>query len=128
MSLALLPLHYLYWHYLLAWRDGWQIYRDFLWFVGHFFSLKTLLRTWLQPWRRLGEPYQGSFDLTAWLSTLIVNLLMRLVGLIVRTFLLASGVLAWLLVFGAGLVAALVWLVLPWLTLGLLAAGLYLLI
>ncbi len=128
MSLAGLPVHYLYWHYLLAWRDGWQIYRDLLWFVGHFFSINILIKTWFSPWRRLGETYRGNFDLGAWLAALIINLAMRLVGIIARTTLIVVGGLSWILILLFGLVVIIIWLLLPLGLLGLLAMAIYLLI
>lgn len=128
MSLAGLPVHYLYWHYFLAWRDGWQIYRDLLWFVNHFFSINLLVKTWFSPWRRLGETYRGGFNLSAWLAALVINLTMRLVGIIARTALITVGVLSWLLVFLSGLVSVFIWLLLPLVLLGLLATAIYLLI
>ena len=128
MSLAGLPVHYLYWHYLLAWRDGWQIYRDWLWFVGYFFSIKLLVKTWFSPWRRLGETYRGSFDLGAWLSVRIINLTMRLVGIIARTALIIVGSLCWVSMLLTGFVVTLIWLLLPPAWLGLLAVAIYLLI
>ena len=128
MSLTLLPLHYLYWHYVLAWRDGFRIYRDLLWFVGHFFSIPTLIKTWLSPWRRLGETYQGGLDPEAWFSALLVNLLMRVVGALARTILILIGLLTWLVTALAGVVMAAVWLVLPFIPLILITLALDLLI
>ena len=128
MSLALLPLHYLYWHYVLAWRDGFRIYRDLLWFVGHFFSIPTLIRTWLSPWRRLGETYEGGLDPAAWFSALLVNLLMRVVGALARTVLILVGLLTWLVTALVGVVMVAVWLVLPFIPLILLVMALDLLI
>ena len=128
MSLALLPLHYLYWHYVLAWRDGFRIYRDLLWFVGHFFSIPTLIRTWLSPWRRLGETYEGGLDPAAWFSALLVNLLMRVVGALARTVLILVGLLTWLVTALVGIVMVAVWLVLPFIPLILLVMALDLLI
>ena len=128
MSLALLPLHYLYWHYVLAWRNGFRIYRDLLWFVGHFFSIPTLIRTWFSPWRRLGETYEGGLDPAAWFSALLVNLLMRLVGALARTILILIGLLTWLVTALAGVVMAAVWLVLPFIPLILITLALDLLI
>ena len=128
ISLAVLPLHYLYWHYLLAWRDAWRLYGDVLWFVARFFSIIPSIKTWLSPWRRLGETYSGGLDPAAWFSAVIVNLLMRLVGAVARTALIVVGVLVWLLTLITGPAVGLIWLVLPPLVLVLLGVALYLLI
>ncbi len=128
MSLAILSLHYLYWHYLLTWRDAWRLYRDIFWFVGHFFSIIPSIKTWASPWRRLGETYGGGLDPAAWFGTLIVNLLMRLVGAVARTALIVVGAIVWLLVLMAGPAVGLVWLFLPPLVLAFLGLALYLLI
>lgn len=120
MPIFLLPFSYLGWHYTLAFLDLFQIYRNFLWFIYHFFSLPVLGRTLLAPWRRLGEDYPSHLDLGGTLATLFINSLMRLVGFLIRSAVLIFGSLIWL---AAALLGSLVffgWLVLPW----LLAVGL----
>lgn len=113
MPLLVLPVNYLWWHYTLAWRDLSLIYRNFLWFTYHFFSLSVLAQTLFAPWKRLGESYPTHFDLAATMSALLINSLMRIVGFLFRSVMLIVGVLAWLAVFILGLLAFVLWLVLP---------------
>lgn len=113
MPLLVLPFNYLWWHYTLAWRDLGLIYRNFLWFTYHFFSLPVLARTLFAPWKRLGESYPTHFDLAATLSTLLINSLMRIVGFLFRSVMLIVGVAVWGAVFSLGLLVFVLWLVLP---------------
>lgn len=125
MSLLVISLHYLWWHYTLAWRDLFSIYRNFLWFVWHFFSVGPLFSTLLSPWRRLGEEYRGGFDLGAIVSVWLVNILMRSVGFIFRSLMIVFALAAWLLVFAAGLVFIFLWPFLPLAAAALLLMGVY---
>jgi hypothetical protein len=113
MALFLLPWRYLFWHYVLAWADWWRLYREVVLFTARFFSLATLVRTLFAPWRRLGEAYPEHFDPNAFFAALIVNTLMRGVGVLIRLILLFVGSCALLLVILAGLISMVVWLALP---------------
>ena len=84
---------YITWHYSAAliafWKTGYELLR----FLYHFFSVPVLVGTLFSPWRRLGEHQLGRWQLGAWLSSLIVNGLMRLVGSIIRLIFLLTGIL-----------------------------------
>jgi hypothetical protein len=114
MSLLALPLSYLGWHYTLALQDLAGIYRNILRFVYHFFSLPVLVRTIFAPWRRLGEAYpSGMLDISGKLAAFFINSMMRLVGAIIRLWMILFGSLVWLLAAILGLVTFVLWLVLP---------------
>lgn len=125
MFLLVLPLRYLWWHFTSAFRDIFFIYRSFLGFVYNFFSLPILATTLFSPWRRLAEEYPRGFNISGWLSTLIVNTLMRLVGFCVRLIMLAVGLFAWLMVLVLGLGFFVVWFFLPFALLLLLIISFY---
>ncbi|MBI2100682.1 MAG: hypothetical protein HYT47_01535 [Candidatus Vogelbacteria bacterium] len=117
---------YLGWHYSAALVAWWRIDVNILWFLFHFFSIGLVLRTLFSPWRRLAENYPRRFVPTAIAGAVVVNLLMRLVGLTIRLFFLsfALAVLigAWLL----GWIVLVVWLLAPFLIVSLFSAGFYL--
>lgn len=109
---------YLSWHYSAALLALFNIWRNFVWFTYHFFSIGLLTRTLFSPWRRLGEDYKkGSLDVESWFETLVVNTLMRAVGVLVRLAVIIFGSLALVLITIAILPALVAWLFLP------LAAG-----
>ena len=109
---------YAKWHYGQGLRELFGVAQNFLWFVAHFFSFKLLLRTLFSPWKRLGENYGGGFDLAAFASTLVVNTLMRVVGLVTRLIILLIGSVSYLFVFIFAFFIVLVWIFAPFILLG----------
>lgn len=128
MGVLLLPLHYVWWHYVLVWLDIARLYIDFIAATANLFSLKILVRTWWLPWRRLGEAYPNHFSPGEYLSTFIINTLMRMVGIIIRSILLVVGVVACVLVALAGLLGVALWLILPFIILALVVLGVALMV
>ena len=118
--------NYFGWHYRLALVAWWRIYRNLLWFLFNFFSVALLFRTLAAPWRRLNEAYPKGFNPGVIVETLVVNGLMRLFGLAVRSvFLLAAALVLTVAALGGWFILAL-WLVAPGLILLWLILGFYL--
>lgn len=114
MSFTSIILSYLWWHYTTALVRFTSIYRDIVSFVFDFFSLKVLLKSFVAPWRRLGEEYPKSFfDFTETLSVFVINTLMRIVGMFVRLILIIIGVLVLIIACLFYPLLFLCWLVLP---------------
>ncbi len=119
---------YLLWHYGRALTDFLEVWRNLFWFVGRFFSVGVLTRTLFAPWRRLSETYSGhGFDLEAIGGALIINVLMRIVGLVVRAITLLIALVVFLLLIFVGVIGFFVWLFLPIVIPGLALIGLGLL-
>lgn len=104
---------YFSWHYGRAFVDMFHIWMNFLWFVFNFFSISALLETLFDPWKRMGESYPKGFDIAGVISTLVVNLLMRVVGVMVRLIVLCIGLALALVVFVAGLTIGILWALTP---------------
>jgi hypothetical protein len=115
--------NYIVWHYTKAFHNVWGIWANFLWFVYHFFSLPILARTFFDPWQRMGEEYKKGFDPKEFFSTLVVNTLMRIVGVFMRFFVMVIGLVSLGAVFFLGIVSFVVWAALPVLILFFLAKG-----
>lgn len=113
MKIWLVPLHYLVWHYTLALADLTAVLGNLLWYLYHFFSFSTLIRTLFSPWRRMGESYPHGFDPAGILSTFVVNMLMRLVGLLMRLIILIAGCLMMIVALVLAIIFFLIWLLLP---------------
>lgn len=104
---------YLTWHYTKAFADIFVVWGNFLWFVLHFFSVPVLFRTLFSPWRRLHEVYQKGFDPGAFFGTLIVNLIMRVVGVAIRIAFIIIGLVFFLFVLVTGILFFLFWIIAP---------------
>ena len=92
------------------------------------FSLPQLSRSWFAPYKRITESRGGHLDFESIASYVIINLLSRIVGGLVRTVLIAIGLLALVFVIGAGFVIYAFWMVAPLTIIGLLGMGLSLLL
>lgn len=124
--LALIPA-YIMWHYTRALREYWHHTENVLWFIGHFFSLATLVRTFFAPWRRLDADKAEHEKLGDMFSRLIFNTIMRVVGAFLRFWILLVGISVLVLaavMFAGGFI---VWLILPFIIVAMLIRGIALL-
>ncbi|HBT81715.1 TPA: hypothetical protein DEB04_03275 [Candidatus Giovannonibacteria bacterium] len=124
MALAIFIREYFIWHYGSALKDILELAKNFFWFFYHFFSIPLLAKTLLSPIWRLSEKYRRGFDPQALFETLIVNLISRLVGFILRTILLLAGLLVELFLLLALIPVFAAWIFLPLLIPLLFLAGL----
>ncbi|NTV44325.1 MAG: hypothetical protein HGA67_01340 [Candidatus Yonathbacteria bacterium] len=119
---------YLWWHYTTAVSDLTKTGKTLVWFVGHFFSFGTLIRTLFNPWKRMGEKYPSVIDFWSFFEVLLVNTLMRIVGTVTRLALIVIGAVA---LFFSVLLYALsfvLWFLAPFIIAGIAALGAYLLL
>ena len=119
---------YFIWHYTRALAELFVISRDFLWFVYHFFSISILSRSLLSPWQRLDERYKKGFRIGATLETFILNTLMRIVGFLIRSFVILVGLATLALVFVVEIAFFLSWILLPIIIAVLLVSGIRLML
>lgn len=119
---------YFFWHYTTALKELLAICRNFLWFVYHFFSIDVLSKTLFSPWQRMDEQYKKGFDISAIFQTFIVNTLMRIVGFLIRGFVILVGIAILIIVLAVEIVFFASWLVLPIIIVVLLVSGIRLLL
>jgi hypothetical protein len=96
---------------------------NLLWFVIHFFSLPQMVRSWFSPWKRITEERKKSWDLEDFFGSLLINLLSRIIGALMRTFVIMVGLLAFLIIFVGGLTVYILWTVAPALIVFLIIIG-----
>lgn len=114
MGILSVAKNYLVWHYSTAYADMFSVWLNYLWFVNHLFSVPDVLRSWFSPFKRLEEE-RGSL-LThpqEFFASLFVNLIMRLVGTIIRTALLLIALACFVTVLIGGILFFVLWTVLP---------------
>lgn len=91
---AIIP-YYLYWHYTKGFKNLNYNFVSLLIFEYHFFSLKVLFSTLFQPFQRIHESYSKNIlDVEGFFSSLVINTLMRLIGFVVRAFIITMGLCA----------------------------------
>lgn len=113
MKILLIIPYYLSWHYSRALKNFVSIWFNLVSFVFSFFSVPTLFKTLFAPYKRLKEEYSGGFDPEDFFGTIIVNTLMRIVGLFLRSILIIIGLICTISTFILGGFSFFIWLLLP---------------
>jgi len=128
MRFLAVVVHYLIWHYTRALVEFSHIYKNIIAFVYNFFSVPILIRSYFAPWRRMGEAYPKNVLNFAELgSVLAVNLIMRLVGVVMRTVMIIVGLVVTVVAIIFYPVLLILWLLLPFIITVLILLGLGLL-
>jgi hypothetical protein len=103
---------YIHWHYTTAITQFFSIWKNYIWFFYHFFSIVELARTLFLPWRRLSEEKKAT-SLEELGEKIVVNILMRVIGALVRFVMIVLGVLFLLITGVLGSILFVVWVLLP---------------
>ncbi len=86
-------IKYLYWQFVLSPKKILGIIKNYLAFGFDFFSVKESLRSLFSPWRRQSWSYGRGFDIGRYIETFFSNLIARIIGFIMRVFILLLFVL-----------------------------------
>jgi len=89
---------------------GWK---TFLLFNLNYFSVPTLIGTYLSPWRRYRSDYGQIFEVWKNFETLVFNLMSRIIGAILRTFFIIIGIITEIIIFFIGWMVLFVWVISP---------------
>ncbi|MDP2951165.1 MAG: hypothetical protein Q8N55_02150 [bacterium] len=109
-------IKWLKWHYIDAFKGILNAWGNFLWFNLEHFSVKGLLKSLFSHWRGDKSSYGRGFDLRVFLTSLLFNLISRILGAIMRTIVILFALILEGIIFGLGVVILLVWLLLPFST------------
>ena len=126
MKALTLSWQYLQWHYSRAFAEMFRIIGRSYWFEWHFFSVGIILKSFFEPWKRLGEEKGEKFKLEQWLQATVINTLMRLIGMSLRAMIL---VFAGIVFVATTIVVTLfvaMWCLLPFIILSLVVRGIQL--
>ncbi len=124
MFLPLIIYDYFVWHYTRAWREIGGVWRNYLWFVVHFFSIPQLMRSWFAPFKRVTEGRGNTWNFEDLAGFVVINILSRVIGAIVRTVLILIGLVALLVTFCVGMLIYITWILLPVIIIGLVGGSL----
>lgn len=89
---------------------GWK---NILLFGLEYFSLPLLLKTLFSPWRRIQWSSGKGFSIGNFVQTAISNLISRILGALVRSFLIAAGIVAEGVLFIGAFLSLAAWFLLP---------------
>jgi hypothetical protein len=113
MLLTTILHHYLLWHYTAAFGEIWHVFKNLVWFTFHFFSISQLLRSFFSPWKRITEERGNSLSFEDLATFVVINLFSRLVGTIIRSTIILSGLAALAILCFLGVATFLFWLLAP---------------
>ena len=120
----MLIIQYFLWHYLAAPKEILKIWRNFLIFFWHFFSIGLLFRTFFSPWRRLVLVKRAvGFDIKEFADRIFANLLARFFGALLRSAVILFGLLVESAVLVLGPLFLLIWIFLPLFLIGFIRFG-----
>jgi hypothetical protein len=123
-NLLIIP-YYIRWHYSRAFVEIYENWGNSVWFLWYFFSTGILFKTFFQPWKRLNTdmPKQGEKSQDTFVDRLIVNTLMRLVGMIARLILILISFLSIFFTTVISLFLFFTWIILPVLIVAMVING-----
>ena len=105
---------YMVWHYSRAYVDIVHIWWNYLWFVNHLFSVPEVAMSLFSPFKRMQENKVNIVKSPSdFFSNLFVNLIMRLVGLMLRSIILLIALVGFVTVFSLGFSTLVTWTLLP---------------
>ena len=119
----LFAFQYFKWHYTQAIVDYYRIVLNFVWFFYNFFSINLSIKTLFSPFHRLGQEYKGGLQIGNFIEAVIVNSIMRLIGFLMRVFIILIGLVFILLTVFVGIFFFFVWIFSPILLLFLILYG-----
>ena len=114
--------NFIHWYYNQGIQELLEIWKNFLLFVWQHFSIFELLKTILSPWRRdvAISNWPGLHPIKL-LTVAFENVISRLLGAVVRSFVILAGLSAFLLVLILGLAINVIWIGAPLLLIALFA-------
>jgi len=107
---------YFQWHYLYVPKRLPSIWRNFLVFLCHFFSIKELTTHLFAPWKRQTLQKGPGFDLEEVIRVFSFNLISRVIGAFARIVIILAGFLFLVLTIILGPLIWIIWLLLLGLT------------
>ena len=128
MAAVLIIFSYFKWHYSQSLKDAVSIWRNFLVFFYHFFSIGILARTFFKPWRKMKEHYGGGLDMANLFESFIVNSVLRIVGMVLRSFIIILGTAVEIFAFFSGIILIILWFFTPLIAVDFFIIGIYFLV
>ena len=106
-------LSWFLWHFYGMPEFLFSVWKNYVLFGLNFFSASILLSTLFSPWKKYRWNYPRGFSITEYFNTFISNFFSRIIGAIVRLFLIMLGVIAQIFIFIAGIIIILFWILIP---------------
>lgn len=111
------------WYYGHAWEMVLRVYGRMILWAEHRFGIGHHLATLISPWHRDITQRKRGFSFEEFFGVLGMNLISRLIGFIIRSFMIVIGFILMAVIFLVGLILVVLYLFLPWIAFGALVIG-----
>lgn len=106
-------IKYLYWQLFLTPKKVLTITKNYLAFGFEFFSIGETIRSLFSPWRRYLWDYGRGFDPGKYIEVFLSNVITRVIGFIMRLFLIFFFIVYEIVVLILGLITTIIFTVYP---------------
>ncbi len=127
MPFALLVTHYTHWHYAEAPAGLFHVWLNFMRYTEQLFSIRLHAHTLFSPWHRIVDEPAKKYDLEEYALSFVVNVMSRVIGFLLRTVLIITGLFVMALLGIAIIPTLLIWYAAPVVIVGSILTGLALL-
>ncbi len=109
---------YFSWHYSQSFKDLSALISRFGSFILKFFSIKILIKTFFTPWKLIIDHSHNRklYEIT---SAFVITNIMRLIGVIIRTFVIIMGLISYLIFNLISIFIYIIWFLIPLILLGI---------
>lgn len=121
-------IQFLIWQFLDVPKELIKAWGNYLRFYFEFFSIGHLLKTLLSPWHGLSWDYGRGFSASRYFEVIVSNGFSRIIGAIIRLFLIIIGIVFEIIILFLGLLINIIWILLPFILLAGFIFGIKLLL
>ena len=108
-----IAFEYAVWHFTQMPLEIAKAWRNILLFNLEYFSLPLLLKTIFAPWRKIQWSAGKGFNIARLLEALVSNLISRVLGALIRSVLIITGLATEAALLAAALATLVAWFLLP---------------
>lgn len=102
------------WHYTEGSKNFFRVWKNYLEFFWYRYSIGRFLKTLFSPWKRdVSRVGERGFHPVLLLQTLILNIITRIIGSLVRSAVIIAGLIMEILAIILGALLLIIWLLAP---------------
>lgn len=109
----ILILEYFYWQFIETPQRIVRVFGNLIWFGFNYFSVLYCLKTLFSPWKRINWSCERGFNLGNKIETCFSNGLARLIGFIMRVFILSFWLVYNIIISLIFIITLLLWILFP---------------
>jgi len=106
-------LNLIYWHFFEMPKNIARAFSNFLWFNLYHYSVPFNFKTLFSYWKGLKGDYGRGFDLHRYFEAFSTNIISRVLGAILRAFIIFFALILEFFIFLGFILAIFIWLILP---------------